>query len=157
MRAIRLVMLSALMLGSGITLAHAQAISVGAVITGEVVPGVYGQVVIGNRPPPPLVVAQPVVVEPVPVGVAPPEPIYLHVPPGHARNWRKHCHEYHACNRPVYFVRSAEYEPGFDRERWEHEHGRDHDHDRDHDHEHHDHGHHGDRDDHDRGDRDRDH
>ena len=148
MKAIRQVILSALMLGSGITLAQAQ-ISVGAVITGQVVPGVYGQVVIGNGPPPPLVAPQPVVIEPVPVGVAPLEPIYLHVPPGHARHWRKHCHEYHACNRPVYFVRSAEYEPGFDRERWEHEHDRDH--------EHHDHGHHGDRDDHDRGDRDRDH
>ncbi len=154
MRANRLVILSASMLGFGIPLVQAQAISVGAVITGEVVPGVYGQVVIGNRPPPALVAPQPVMIEPVPMGVAPPEPIYLHVPPGHARNWRKHCHEYHACNRPVYFVRSAEYEPGFDRARWEREHGHDHDQD----HEHHDHGHHGeDRDDHDRGDRDRDH
>lgn len=154
MRAIRLVILSASMLGSGISLAQAQTISVGAVITGEVVPGVYGQVVIGNRPPPPLVVAQPVVIEPVPVGVAAPPPIYLHVPPGHQKHWREHCREYHACNRPVYFVRSAEYEPGFDRARWEREHG----HDRDHEHEHHDNGHHGeDRDDHDRGDRDRDH
>ena len=149
MRAIGLVILS--MFGAGVTLAQAQSISVGAVITGEVVPGVYGQVVIGNRPPPPLVAPQPVMIEPVPVGIAP-EPIYLHVPPGHAKHWRKHCHEYHACNRPVYFVRSAEYEPGFDRERWEREHGHGHDH------EHHDHGHHGDdRDDHDRGDRDRDH
>lgn len=152
MKATRLIILSALMLGSGITLAQAQNVSVNAVITGEVVPGVYGQVVIGGRPPPPLVVPQPVLVEPVPVGVAPPEPIYLHVPPGHQRHWRKHCHEYHACGRPVYFVRSAEYDPGFDRDRWEREHG--HDHDRDH----HDHGHHGDdRDDHDHGDHDRDH
>jgi hypothetical protein len=149
MRAIRLVILSASMLGSGITLAQAQ-ISVGAVITGEVVPGVYGQVVIGTGAPPPLVAPQPVLIEPVPMGVAPPPPIYLHVPPGHAKHWRQHCHEYHACNRPVYFVRSAEYEPGFDRERWEREHG--------HDHGHHDHGHHGDdREDHDRGDHGRDH
>src|SRR5579872_6848077 len=145
MRATRF-FLPALMLGSGISLAQAQ-VSVNAVITGQVVPGVYGQVVIGNAPPPPVVYQQPVVIEPAPVGVAPVEPIYLHVPPGHARNWRKHCHEYHACNRPVYFVRSAEYEPGFDRERWEREHGHDHDHD----HEHHDHGHHDDDRDHDRG------
>lgn len=120
------------------TCAEAQNVSVNAVITGEVVPGVYGQVVIGNGPPPPVVYAQPMVVQPPPVelGAPPMAPIYLHVPPGHARHWRKHCHEYHACNRPVYFVRSAEYEPGFDRDRWEREHG--------HGHEHGDHGHHDD-------------
>ena len=122
------------------TCAEAQNVSVNAVITGEVVPGVYGQVVLGNAPPPPVVYQQPMVVESPPVVIGAPavEPIYLHVPPGHARHWAKHCHEYHACNRPVYFVRSAEYEPGFDRERWEHEHrehrhhDEDHDHDRDH-------------------------
>jgi hypothetical protein len=37
----------------------------------------------------------------------------MHVPPGHARNWAKHCGKYGACNRPVYFVMSAEYEPGY--------------------------------------------
>jgi hypothetical protein len=125
-------------LAAAATCAEAQNVSVSAVITGEVVPGVYGQVVLGGRPPPPVVYSQPVVVEPAAAGV---EPLYLHVPPGHAKNWRKHCHEYHACNRPVYFVRSAEYEPGFDRERWEREHGHDHDHghhedERDHDRDH---------------------
>src|SRR2546425_10235251 len=35
----------------------------------------------------PVVVAEPV------------QPIYLHVPPGHAKHWRKHCHEYNACDR----------------------------------------------------------
>lgn len=122
--------------------AEAQNVSVNAVITGQVVPGVYGQVVIGNQPPPPVVYQQPMIVQPPPVvmGAPPVEPIYLHVPPGHARHWRKHCHEYHACDRPVYFVRSAEYEPGFDRERWEREHGHGHGHDRDEDHGHgHDH------------------
>ena len=93
--------------------------------------------------------SQPVVVQPV-MGAPPGEPLYLHVPPGHAKHWRKHCHEYHACDRPVYFVRSAEYEPGFDRARWEREHG----------HESHDRGHHDedrDRGDHDHGDHDHDH
>ena len=77
------------------------------------------------------------------VGAPPPpvEPIYLHVPPGHAKNWRKHCHEYNACNRPVYFVKSAEYEPGYRPDHHDHGHYHDHDHDRDHDH---DHGHHDD-------------
>jgi hypothetical protein len=87
------------------------------------------------------VYAQPVVAVPVVVTERMPlEPIYLHVPPGHARNWRKHCHEYNACNRPVYFVRSAEYEPGYRPDRR-----------KEHEHAHHDD--HGDRED-DRGDRD---
>lgn len=140
-------------LAAAATSANAQNVSVNAVITGQVVPGVYGQVVLGNQPPPPVVYQQPMIVQSV---EGPPvEPIYLHVPPGHAKNWRKHCHEYRACNRPVYFVRSAEYEPGFDRERWEHEHGHGHGH-HDEDRGDRDHGDH-DRGDHDRGDHDRDH
>lgn len=34
------------------------------------------------------------------------QPIYLHVPPGHAKNWRSYCGRYDACGQPVYFVRS---------------------------------------------------
>ena len=124
MRAILSVLLSVLAFGTVVPLAQAQNVSISATITGEIVPGVYGKVVLGNRPPPPLVYAQPVVAVPVVVTERMPmEPIYLHVPPGHARNWRKHCHEYNACNRPVYFVRSAEYEPGYRPDRRpEHEH-----------------------------------
>ena len=121
-------------------LAQAQNVSFNATITGQVVPGVYGQVNFGNAPPPPVVYAQPMIVQPSPVvvGAVPVEPIYLHVPPGHAKNWRKHCHEYDACGRPVYFVKSAEYEPGYHGEH--HEHGHHDDDDRnDHDH---GHGHH---------------
>lgn len=151
MRTIQSILISSV-LAAAATCAEAQNVSVNAVITGQVVPGVYGQVVLGNAPPPPVVYSQPVVVAPPPVvvGAPPMEPIYLHVPPGHAKHWSKHCHEYHACNRPVYFVRSEEYEPGFDRERWEREHGHGHGHG---------HGHDEDRDrgDHDRGDHDRDH
>lgn len=157
MRTIRLLILSVLTVPAAASIAAAQNVSVNAVITGQVVPGVYGQVVIGNGGPPPLVYAQPVVVEPpaVVVGVPRPAPIYLHVPPGHAKNWRRYCHEYHACNRPVYFVKSAEYEPGFNRERWEREHGHGHErHDErgHHDEDRGDHGH----DEHDRGDREHD-
>lgn len=109
------------------------------ILSGQVAPGIYGQVQIGNASPPPLVYAQPMLIEPL---AAPPPPVYLHVPPGHARNWRKHCREYNACNRPVYFVRSAEYEPGYERRNHGHDrdddhgHGRDHDHDHGHDHDH---------------------
>ena len=124
MRAISQVLWGLALAGAG-SCVLAQNVSVNAVITGQVVPGVYGQVVIGNGPPPPVVYPQPVVVQPAPVvAAAPPvEPIYLHVPPGHARNWHKHCREYHACDRPVYFVKSAEYEPGYRPEHRHDDHG----------------------------------
>jgi len=66
-------------------------------------PGYYGRIDIGNFPQPQLIYAQPVVIERVPVSVVP-QPLYLHVPPGHAKNWRKHCGKYNACDQPVYFV-----------------------------------------------------
>jgi hypothetical protein len=140
-KAIRNVVLMAVAFGAGAPLAIAGDVDIGITITGEITPGVYGRVDLSNRPPPPVVYVQPVVIEPLPAEVRI-EPIYLHVPPDHARNWRRYCHEYHACNRPVYFVRSAEYEPGYEREkegRHEHQDGEHHDRDHDrHDHEHHD-------------------
>ena len=148
MRASRLPLLAVPLLIAMAPSLHAQNVSVTATISGEIVPGVYGQVVLGNGPPPPLVYAQPVLAVPVVVAQPVPlEPIYLHVPPGHAKHWRKHCHEYHACDRPVYFVRSVEYEPGFNLERWrgEHKHGHHGEHG------HHEHG------DEDHGDRDHEH
>ncbi len=71
-------------------------------------PGFYGQIDIGNAPPPQLVYTNPVVVRPAPVHVVQ-QPIYLHVPPGHEKKWSKHCHKYNACNRPVYFVKDRWY------------------------------------------------
>ena len=74
-------------------------------------PGLYGRVDIGHAPVPPvLMYPQPVVIVPGPVEVRHPEPIYLHVPPGHSRNWRKHCRRYNACGQPVYFVREDWYQ-----------------------------------------------
>jgi hypothetical protein len=68
-------------------------------------PGFYGQINIGDVPQPQVVYAQPMVIaQPPPTVVVPAQPIYLHVPPGHIKHWEKHCHEYNACNRPVYFV-----------------------------------------------------
>ncbi|MBE7525749.1 hypothetical protein HS096_05395 [candidate division WWE3 bacterium] len=32
------------------------------------------------------------------------QPIYLYVPPGHAKRWDKYCHRYNACYQSVYFV-----------------------------------------------------
>jgi hypothetical protein len=52
-----------------------------------------------------------VVVETAPVVVERPA-VYLRVPPGHAKHWKKHCREYNACGERVYFVQ----------ERWYNEH-----------------------------------
>jgi hypothetical protein len=71
-------------------------------------PGFYGQINIGNAPPP-VIFARPVVVQQAPRYVAV-EPVYLHVPPGHEKHWARHCAEYNACGRPVYFVRNEWYD-----------------------------------------------
>ena len=70
-------------------------------------PGFYGQIDIGGYPPPRLIYREPRVIERIAVNRP---PVYLHVPPGHARNWRKHCHEYNACGERVYFVRDSWYD-----------------------------------------------
>jgi hypothetical protein len=67
-------------------------------------PGFYGRIEVGNRPPPPVVYTQPVIIVNSPVSVHR-RPIYMHVPPGHQKNWAKHCHRYDACGQPVHFVR----------------------------------------------------
>ncbi len=72
-------------------------------------PGLYGRIDIGNVPPPVLVYPQPVVIRPAPVAMVQ-SPIYLHVPPGHAKNWARHCSRYNACGQPVYFVQDGWYQ-----------------------------------------------
>ena len=76
---------------------------ISGVIEGAISPGVYGRIDIGNSRPPPLIYAQPVIIHRPAVYIA--EPLYLHVPPGHSKNWSKHCGYYNACGRQVYFVR----------------------------------------------------
>lgn len=66
-------------------------------------PGYYGQLDIGGYPPPQVIYRQPRVGHDSP-------PMYLRVPPGHARNWNKHCGAYNACNRQVYFVKDSWYD-----------------------------------------------
>ena len=78
-------------------------------VGGEIAPGVYGRVDFGNAPPPPVLYPQPVIIA-QPAQRVVMQPLYLHVPPGHAKKWDKHCHRYDACGRPVYFVKSSEYE-----------------------------------------------
>lgn len=74
---------------------------------GEVSPGSYGLVQFGNAPPPPVLNAQPVIIKRQSVVAG--APVYLHVPPTHAKKWARYCQRYNACNRQVYFVKSAEY------------------------------------------------
>jgi hypothetical protein len=123
----------------GATKAHAQKVRGGVTISGEISPGIYGRVQIGDVPSPVLVYPQPVIIEQSSRYY--PAPIYLHVPPDHAHHWRENCYRYNACNQHVYFVRSREYDrdyrPEYDRG-WrgrdrDHERGRDHDRDRGHD------------------------
>jgi hypothetical protein len=71
-------------------------------------PGFFGQIDIGNVPRPVLVNPRPVLIQPAPVGVVA-VPIYLHVPPGHAKHWSKYCGQYNACGRPAYFVQDRWY------------------------------------------------
>ena len=93
-------------------------------------PGFYGQIDIGDFPRPTLVYAEPVIIRPVRPGVVV-APVYLHVPPGHAKRWKHYCGRYDACGRPVYFVQDRWYNdvyvPRY-QERYRHDYDR-HDHD----------------------------
>lgn len=71
-------------------------------------PGLYGRIDIGNVPAPEIIFPTPVVVVPAPVGVVH-QPVYLHVPPGHEKKWKKYCRRYDACGVPVYFVKERWY------------------------------------------------
>ena len=77
-------------------------------------PGFYGRLDIGGYPQPQVIYRQPIMVERVPMDR---EPVYLRVPPGHAKHWSKHCREYNACGERVYFVRdnwyNREYAPRY--------------------------------------------
>ena len=72
-------------------------------------PGFYGRIDIGDGsyPQPRTIYREPVWID---RGVNNPQPIYLNVPPGHSRNWRKHCRHYNACGDRVYFVNNSWYD-----------------------------------------------
>lgn len=71
-------------------------------------PGFYGRIDLGSAPRPQVVYAEPVIIQPVPVGVVH-QPIYLYAPPAHVQNWRRYCGKYNACGQPVYFVQENWY------------------------------------------------
>lgn len=71
-------------------------------------PGFYGRIDLGNYAPPPVVyVERPVVIEQRARYDV--QPVYLRVPPGHRKNWAKHCSRYNACGQRVLFVRDEWY------------------------------------------------
>ena len=84
-------------------------------------PGFYGQLDIGDYPPPQVIYRQPVIIE---RSYDERPPVYLRVPPGHAKHWRKHCGEYNACSERVYFVQdnwyNHEYVPRYQEQHREH-------------------------------------
>jgi hypothetical protein len=71
-------------------------------------PGFYGRIDLGNVPRPQVIYTNPVIIERPRIGYIA-EPVYLRVPPGHAKNWSKHCYRYDACGRRVYFVQDNWY------------------------------------------------
>jgi hypothetical protein len=94
-------------------------------------PNFYGRINIGNVPTPRVIYQQPVIVE-RPVRYVEQQPIYLRVPPGHAKKWSKHCGKYNACGQRVYFVQDSWYANEYAPYVREH-HGHDRDDDRGHD------------------------
>lgn len=84
-------------------------------------PGFYGQLDIGGYPPPQVIYNQPIAIQRVPMDRP---PIYLRVPPGHAKHWGQHCREYNACGERVYFVHddwyNREYAPRYQEGHREH-------------------------------------
>jgi hypothetical protein len=88
-------------------------------------PGFYGQLDIGNFPQPQVINPQPVFIEDD--GMNRP-PLYLRVPPKYVKHWKKHCHEYNACGRRVFFVRddwyNREYVPRYQEQHRDHQEAR---------------------------------
>lgn len=68
----------------------------------------YGRVDLLNFGTPQLIYKEPMWVQ-RPANYRTLAPVYLRVPPGHAKKWSKHCARYDACGRPVYFVQDSWY------------------------------------------------
>jgi hypothetical protein len=85
-------------------------------------PGVYGRIDIGNFPQPRVYYPEPIVIRQSPI-VMQQQPIYLYVPPGHQKNWAKHCARYNACGQRVYFVREDWVRERYDEQRRNEGHG----------------------------------
>lgn len=72
---------------------------------GALRPGVYGRIVVkGHAAPPPVIYPRPIIANNlfVPANA---RPVYLYVPPGQVRHWKRNCARWAACDQPVLFVR----------------------------------------------------
>lgn len=70
-------------------------------------PGFYGQIDIGDFSQPPVIYPQPVMIIKGPMERP---PVYLRVPPSHAKHWGRYCRKYDACGERVFFVQEGWYE-----------------------------------------------
>ncbi len=94
-----------------------------ASIAVDIAPGVHGRIDIGAPPPVLWQPAEPVYVQ-RPAPQVQQQPIYLAVPPKHAKKWHKHCHRYGACARPVVLVQQPDQGGRPDRDGyWQNGHG----------------------------------
>lgn len=93
----------------------------------------YGRIDLLNFGTPQLIYKEPMWVS-RPANYRSIAPLYLRVPPGHAKKWSKHCDRYDACGRPVYFVQDSWYNntyvPRYQKVHGPGKHKRDHDDDR---------------------------
>lgn len=87
-------------------------------------PNFYGRLDIGGYPAPQVINTRPIIIE----RARESQPIYLRVPPGHAKHWDRHCREYNACGEQVYFVADdwyhRDYVPYYQERHREHRHDR---------------------------------
>jgi hypothetical protein len=112
------IILPGLLTLSTVLLPQAQARDVSISVQGQIQPGVYGQIQVGQ--PAVRVYQQPVYREPVYVyqDYAPqyaPQTVYVQTvlvqaPKKHRKHWKKYCHHYGACQQRVQFV-EVDYRP----------------------------------------------
>lgn len=95
-------------------------------------PNFYGQLDPNGYPKPQLIYRNPKAIGRVPRNQP---PVYMRVPPKQAKNWRKYCKKYNACDERVLFVRdnwynreyAPRYQQQYNEEHWNnrgHEHNR---------------------------------
>lgn len=69
-------------------------------------PNYYGRIDPNGYPQPQVIYRQPRAVNRIPINQP---PVYMRVPPKQAKNWRKHCGKYNACDERVLFVQDSWY------------------------------------------------
>jgi hypothetical protein len=85
-------------------------------------PGFYGRLDTGGYPQPQVIYRKPKIIRYISNNQP---PVYMRVPRGHAKNWRKHCSQYNACDQRVLFVQdnwySREYVPRYQKQHNDHD------------------------------------